>query len=139
MPIVKFNLVDIDLSDEQIELVVEKATQIYADVLDSPVDRIRVLVNLLAPNLVGVGGKLVSKGARNAPFFEFIVMKGRTLSQRETIAEQFTAMLVDVLRVERANVRGNCYTVEPENWSIAGNLASEIRKAEIESRAQSAS
>lgn len=139
MPIVKFHLVDKDISDEQIEAVVEKATAIYADVLDSPIDRIRVFIELFAPNLVGVGGKLVSKGGKNAPFFEFIVMKGRSLEQRSAIAEQFTAMLADVLEVDRADIRGNCYTVEPENWSIAGSLASEIRKAEIDARAKAAS
>ena len=139
MPIVKFHLVDKDISDEQIEAVVEKATAIYADVLDSPIDRIRVFIELFAPNLVGVGGKLVSKGGKNAPFFEFIMMKGRSLEQRSAIAEQFTAMLADVLEVNRADIRGNCYTVEPENWSIAGSLASEIRKAEIDARAKAAS
>ena len=116
--------------------MIEQATQIYAEVLDSPVDRIRVFVDLHAPNLIGVGGKLVSKGGKNAPFFEFIVMKGRSLEQRQAIAEQFTNILAVTLKVDKADIRGNCYTVEPENWSIAGSLASEIRKAEIEARAQ---
>ena len=136
MPIVKFHLADKDISEGQIESVIEQATQIYAEVLDSPVDRIRVFVDLHAPNLIGVGGKLVSKGGKNAPFFEFSVMKGRSLEQRQAIAEQFTDMLAVTLKVDKADIRGNCYTVEPENWSIAGSLASEIRKAEIEARAQ---
>ena len=136
MPIVKFHLADKDISDGQIESVIEQATQIYAEVLDSPVDRIRVFVDLHAPNLIGVGGKLVSKGGKNAPFFEFIVMKGRSLEQRQAIAEQFTNILAVTLKVDKADIRGNCYTVEPENSSIAGSLASEIRKAEIEARAQ---
>ena len=50
MPIVKFHLADKDISDGQIESVIEQATQIYAEVLDSPVDRIRVFVDLHAPN-----------------------------------------------------------------------------------------
>ena len=56
--------------------------------------------------------------------------------QRQAIAEQFTNILAVTLKVDKADIRGNCYTVEPENWSIAGSLASEIRKAEIEARAQ---
>jgi 4-oxalocrotonate tautomerase family enzyme len=137
MPIVKFHLADKDISDGQIESVIEQATQIYAGVLDSPVERIRVFVDLFAPKLIGVGGKLVSKGGKNAPFFEFIVMKDRTLAQRQAIAEQFTDMLATTLKVDKADIRGNCYTVEPENWSIAGSLASQIRQAEIAARAQS--
>ena len=101
MPIVKFHLADKDISDGQIESVIEQATQIYAEVLDSPVDRIRVFVDLHAPNLIGVGGKLVSKGGKNAPFFEFIVMKGRSLEQRQAIAEQFTNILAVTLKVDK--------------------------------------
>ncbi len=135
MPIVKFHLVDRDICDEQIEQIVEQATAIYADVLDSPIDRIRVFIELHAPNLCGVGGKLVSRGGPNAPFFEFIVLKGRTVAQRQAIAARFTDMLVSVLHVNKSDVRGNCFTVEAENWCIAGELASEVRKAEIEARA----
>ena len=135
MPIVKFHLVDRDICDEQIEQIVEQATAIYADVLDSPIDRIRVFIELHAPNLCGVGGKLVSRGGPNAPLFEFIVLKGRTVAQRQAIATRFTDMLVSVLNVNKSDVRGNCFTVEAENWCIAGELASEVRKAEIEARA----
>lgn len=134
MPLVHFHLQDHDISDEQIEQIAQHATAIYAKELESPIDRIRVFINLHAPNLVAVGGKLASKGAPNAPYFEFIVMQGRTVSQRKAISDQFTALLAQTLGVERTNIRGHCITVDPDNWSIGGKLASDLRKAEIASR-----
>lgn len=135
MPLAHFHLADKDVSNEQLEIIAREATQIYAEVLDSPIDRIRIFINLHAPNLVAVGGKLISNGGELSPYFDFIVLQGRSLDQRREITERFTALLTNVLGVSKQSIRGRCCEVLPENWSIGGVLAAELRKAEIEARA----
>ena len=135
MPLAHFHLADKDVSDQQLEIIAREATQIYAEVLDSPIDRIRIFINLHAPNLVAAGGKMVSNGGEISPYFDFIVLQGRSLDQRREITQRFTDLLVDVLGVRKQAIRGRCFEVPPENWSIGGVLASELRKAEIEARA----
>ena len=135
MPIVHFHLPERLAGREQVEAVAAKATAIYAEVLDSPVERIRVYTHILPDYCVSVGGKTLNAGAPPAPFFEFFVLKGRSLEQRHRVSAGFTEMLSLTLGCDASIIRGVCNEVEPDNWSIAGKPASAVRQGEIASRA----
>ena len=71
-----------------------------------------------------------------APYFEFSVLDGRPLDQRQRLLGGFTELMVEILEVDRALVRGQCKRVSPEEWSIGGQPASELRAADIENFTQ---
>ena len=86
-----------------------------------------------------VAGELAAVNKVHAPFFEFIVLEGRSLAQRQRLLKDFTELLVEVLGVRREHVRGACRLVRPEDWAIGGEPASALRKDEIAARAAPAS
>jgi 4-oxalocrotonate tautomerase len=138
MPIVNFHLVAGSSTPEQDERLLQRASALYAEVLASPLDRVRAFITLHGPEQFAVGGELVSASGDQAPFFDFIVLDGRPLDQRQQLMRGFTDLLVEVLGVRRERVRGCCRRVPPEDWCIAGEPASELRRTEIEARAAAA-
>lgn len=139
MPILHFHLAEGCHSDAQIGALLKQASQAYAQVLDSPIDRVRVFAQLYKPQHVAVAGALLSEGRAPAPFFEFLVLEGRPLDQSQQLLTVFTDLLVETLGVARSGVRGICKPVPPAMWGIAGTPASLVRAGEIEARAASAS
>lgn len=134
MPFITFHLVENSLDDSQCESLLQQAAQLYAEVLEAPVERIRGLIQMYPPARAMVGGKSVSAGSSGAPYFEFIVLAGRSESQIQALIKGFTDLIVEVAGVERALVRGRCVRVDPKDWCIAGQSAAELRAAEIEER-----
>ena len=136
MPLVNFHLTQNDITQDQIDDLIKRASMVYAQALRCPVERIRVFVNLHNNFNVGVAGESVSRNKLNAPYFDFIVLEGRSLQQRRKLAEDFTELLVEIFDVKRDLVRGSCRKVHPEDWSIGGVLASELRKDEVKKRVE---
>lgn len=135
MPIVTFHLTDgVNSADDMARLLVE-ASKLYAQVLDSPMERVRAFVDLHPASLVAVAGELVSETPRNAPYFEFLVLEGRPLRQRHDLMRGFTDLLVDVLGAPVELVRGRAIVLDPDDWAIAGMPASVRRASEIAARA----
>jgi len=135
MPIVNFHLIEDQHTDEQLRTLLVEASALYARVLESPIERVRVFINLRPPGLVAVAGVSVVDDGVCAPFFDCLVLAGRSLAQRHSLLAGFTDLLVNVLGAQRASIRGVCRPVDPENWGIAGVPASVQRAAEIEARA----
>lgn len=136
MPVAKFHLSETLISKESARQILQQASAIYAEVLDSPIERTRVFISSYNPDYVAVGGEVCSDSEAVMAFFEFIVLEGRPLAQRTAIGEQFTQLLCNILNIDRSLVRGYCSLVRPEDWYIAGNPASAIRKAEVDARKQ---
>lgn len=135
MPLVNFQLIEGQHTDEQLRTLLIEASALYARVLDSPIERVRVFINLRPPTLVAVAGVPVVDNVACAPFFDCIVLAGRSLAQRHQLLAGFTDLLVNILGAERGLIRGVCRPVDPENWGIGGVPASVQRAAEIEARA----
>lgn len=131
MPIIHFHLVEGQSTPAQEEELLKKASVFYAEVLQCPMDRVRVFIQTYAPNRCAVAGELVSSGRSQAPYFEFLALEGRPLEQRQRLLIGFTEMLVEILGVERGLVRGHCKRVLPEEWCIGGKLAADLRKDDI--------
>lgn len=136
MPIAHLHVVD-PTPEQKRELLV-RASQAYADVFESPVDRVRIFIHSYAADCAAVGGVPVSEGAAPAPFFNCLAMGGRPIEQQQRAVKAFTDLLADVLGVDRSVIRGMVTGVNPETWGIAGEPASKVRAAEIASRAEGA-
>lgn len=134
MPILEYHLAEGQYSDEQIDELLVASSQLYASVLQSPVERVRVLANLHPKRRVAVGGKLMSEGAAAAPWFHCLVLQGRSEESCHALLAGFTDLLVTILGADKASVRGGCWPISPAMWSIGGVPASHARAAEIRAR-----
>lgn len=139
MPIVRFQLVADQHSDEEIGALLTRSSELFAEVLSAPIDRIRAFADEVRPQAAAVGGVLVSEGAAEAPFFEFLLFEGRPVEHAHRLLEGFTDLIVECLGTDRSLVRGRCQFADPDHWAIAGVPASVVRKAEVEARAAAAS
>jgi 4-oxalocrotonate tautomerase len=135
MPVVNFHLVEGHCSTEQKARLLKAASELYSQVLRSPMERVRVLITLHAADEFAVAGDAVSSNGLHGPYFDFIVLEGRPLDERQALMSGFTDLLVEILAVERSLVRGRCIRVEPQDWSIGGLGADVLREQEIRDRA----
>jgi 4-oxalocrotonate tautomerase len=139
MPVVNFHLVEGRATPEQEAALLKSASRLYCEVLRAPVDRVRAFITHHAPQRFLVAGELVSENSLHGPVFDFIVLEGRPLEERQRLLAGFTDILVDVLGVDRELVRGSCTRVPPEDWAIGGRPASVLRADEVRARAERAS
>ncbi len=135
MPVVNFHVLEGMSTPEQDERLLIGACQLYAEVLKAPMERIRAFITPHRPGQFAAAGGLCAHNGLHAPYFEFIVLEGRSLEDRHCLMRRFTDLLVDTLGVRRDLVRGSCRRVAPEDWSIAGEPASVVRKDEVAARA----
>jgi 4-oxalocrotonate tautomerase len=138
MPVVNFHLISQQSTPSQDERLLKEAAKLYGEVLKSPMERVRAFITVHAAEQFLVAGELVSNNGLHAPYFDFIVLEGRPLEERHRLMAGFTDLLVDILGVQRDLVRGSCRRIEPEDWSIGGVAASELRANEIKARADAA-
>jgi 4-oxalocrotonate tautomerase len=135
MPILEYHLTEGTYTDAQIADLLESSSRLYAQTLESPIERVRVFAHLHAARHVAVGGKLVSDGGTPAPYFHFLVLEGRPLDQCQALLAGFTDLVERCLGAERSAVRGGCWPIAPAHWAIAGTPASITRAQEIATRA----
>lgn len=136
MPILEVHLAEGSYSDAQCERLLVESSQLYAEVLKSPIDRVRVFIHLHKPAMVAVAGVPLNQGGAQAPYFHFLVLEGRPIEERHRLLTGFTDLLVNILGAERRLVRGGCWPIPPENWCIGGTPASVLRAAEVQARAE---
>ncbi len=134
MPVMFIHLKENAFSEERRTELLVKASELYAEILESPIDRVRIFINTYQSATLAVGGKVVTDDEPGAPFFEFIVMQGRPLKQRLRCMEEITRLIASTLEVDENTIRCACWPVPPEDWGIAGTPASLIREKEIADR-----
>lgn len=135
MPILNVHLVDGLHSAEQHERLLVTMSARYADILSSPLGRVRAYLTLHHAGRWATGGVLASAEPVSAPYFTAIVLEGRPVEQRQRLLHEFTDILVDVLGARRDLIRGQIIQVHPDDWAIGGVPASVKREAEIRARA----
>jgi 4-oxalocrotonate tautomerase family enzyme len=131
VPVLEVHLVEGDHSPDAVARLLGAASRRYAEVLASPLERIRASATLHPREHWAVGGET---GAVPAPYFTAIVLEGRPVEQRHRLLAELTDLLVDVLGVTRSRVRGRIIQVPPEDWAIGGVPASAARRDEIAAR-----
>ena len=134
MPVMQIHLTRDCHAPSKIEELLVRCSQHFADVLECPVERIRVFAIEHAPQRCCIGGKLVSDGGSVAPYFSFVLMQGRSDEMKQRLLVGFTDLIEEILKVPRAVIRGGIVPVAPEDWSIAGVPASQVRQGEIAAR-----
>ena len=133
MPILEVHLVEGEHTAAQITELLTRMSARYAEVLESPLERVRASVTLHRPEHWATGGVV----GVEAPYFTAIVLEGRPVEQRHRLLGAFTDILVDTLGVDRRAVRGRIIPVSPDDWAIGGVPAISVRGAEIAARASS--
>ena len=133
MPILEVHLVEGEHAVAQVAALLERMSTRYAEVLESPLERIRAYVTLHRPEQWTTGGV----AGVEAPYFTAIVLEGRSAEQRRRLLGAVTDIIVDTLGVDRRAVRGRIIQVSPDDWAIGGVPASAVRGAEIAGRAGS--
>ncbi len=133
MPILEVHLVEGEHSTAQHAELLTKMSARYAEVLESPLERVRAYVTLHRREHWATGGV----AGVEAPYFTAIVLEGRPAEQRRRLLGAFTDILVDTLGVDRRAVRGRIIQVAPDDWAIGGVPAGVARSAEIAARAGS--
>ncbi|CAM5477646.1 hypothetical protein [Eoetvoesiella caeni] len=139
MPILEYHLTEDAYSDEQIGQLLVVSSSRYAEVLGCPIERVRVVAHMHKPKHMAVAGKLVSSDGAAAPYFHFLVLEGRPLSECQQLLMAFSELVVSCLGAQRELVRGGCWPIPPHYWAIAGQPASSIRADEIGRRAKAES
>ena len=131
MPVAKFYASGYTLETDAVQTFLDQASDLYAEILECPKDRVRVYFFSVDADFAAVEGRVPGDASF---FFEFIVLEGRPLTQRQDIARGFCELAVTALGIEARRVRGQCNRVQPEDWCIGGQFASDLRKAEIDAR-----
>ena len=131
MPIVEVHLVEGAHTPAQHAGLLATLSARYAEILDSPLSRVRAHLTLHEPGHWSTGGE----PGVPAPYFTAIVLAGRPAEQRHRLLASFTDAVVAVLGVDRGVVRGRIIQVDPDDWGIGGVPAAQARRAEIADRA----
>ena len=132
MPILEVHLVEGRHSAAQHTELLTAMSVRYAEVLESPVERVRAYLTLHRPEHWATGG--IPAAAGSAPYFTAIVLQGRPAEQRARLLAAFTDILVDVLGADRRLIRGRIIQVHPDDWAIGGVPASAARSSEVAAR-----
>lgn len=134
MPIVEYRIPAGHYPGEAVTTLLEKSCDLFAEVLECPLDRVRALAHEVSPHATCVGGTMVSEGGMAAPYFTFFLLDGRPEAVRHRLLAGFTDLLVECLGVDRSVVRGAVTIVAPTNWAIGGTPASIVRADEVAAR-----
>jgi 4-oxalocrotonate tautomerase family enzyme len=134
MPILTVHLVEGLHAPAQHSTLLTTLSARYAEVLGSPIERVRVRLALDRPEHWATGGVPAAVEPVSAPYFTAVVLEGRPVQQRQRLLAEVTDILVDVLGVDRSLVRGRIVPVHPDDWAIGGVPASEVRRAEVAAR-----
>jgi 4-oxalocrotonate tautomerase len=139
MPVMQIHITRGCHAPAKIEALLVRCSEHFASVLECPVERIRVFAIEHPADRTCIGGKLVSDGGSAAPYFSFVLMQGRSTEMKHKLMSGFTDLIEELLEVPRSVIRGGIVPVAPEDWSIAGVPASDVRKDEIRARSEAAS
>ncbi len=133
MPFLRVDLaapVDPELKSELLRLTAE----LFAEITESPIDRIRTQVHELPADSFAVGGVAVAESGVQAPFITLDVLEGRPLEQHTALIDRISRLVAELVGVPLDRVRLRINVVPASSWGIAGVPASELRKAEIDAR-----
>lgn len=134
MPFLRVDLagpVDPDLK----RVILKRTAELFAEITESPVERIRTQVHELPADSFAVGGMSIAESGVQAPFITLDVLAGRPAEQHTALVEQISALVADLVGVEPERVRLRINEVAPSAWGIGGVQAGVARRAEIEHRA----
>ncbi len=121
--------------------LLREAARTYAEVLESPIDRVQVWITEVDPQLYAIAGEpadeALAAGDRadlEIPLLRLAMMAGRPLTQVQRAITELSEVTARVLGGDPARVRVEVQHIDPERWGIGGVPASILRREEIEAR-----
>ena len=114
--------------------LLRRTAELFAEITESPVDRIRTQVHALPADSFAVGGIAIAESGVQAPFVTLDLLEGRPLEQHAALVARMSALVAELVGVPLDRVRLRINEVKTTDWGIGGVQASELRRAEIESR-----
>ena len=114
--------------------LLRRTAELFAEITESPIDRIRTQVHELPADSFAIGGVAIAESEVQAPFITLDLLEGRPIEQHTALIERMSALVADLVGVELERVRLRINVVPTTSWGIAGVPASELRKVEIERR-----
>ncbi len=114
--------------------LLRRTAELFAEITESPLDRIRTQVHELAADSFAVGGVAIAESGIQAPFITLDVLAGRPAEQHTALVARISALVAELVDVEPDRVRLRINEVDPSRWGIGGVQASHARRAEIERR-----
>jgi len=138
MPFIRVDVATGIAPDVRARLLSETAA-LFAEITESPLDRVRSQVHELPADSFAVGGTPIAESGQQAPFITVDLLQGRPVEQHTAIIERMSVLVAEIVGVpvERTRLRVN--EVPPHDWGIGGLPASELRRREIEARATGSS
>jgi len=112
-----------------------RTAELFAEITESPIERIRTEVLELAHDAFAVGGIPIADSGELAPFIAVEVLAGRPLAQHTALIERVSPLVADILGARLDRTRLRITEIQPEDWGIAGVPAAAARRDEIEARA----
>jgi 4-oxalocrotonate tautomerase len=114
--------------------LLRRTADLFAEITDSPVDRIRTQVHELPADSFAVGGIPIAESGVQAPFVTLDLLEGRPLEQHAALVARISVLVAELVGVPLDRVRLRINEVKTTDWGIGGVQASELRRAEIASR-----
>lgn len=133
MPFVRIDVAEGIPSETKRELL-RRSAELFAEITESPIERVRSQVVELPGEAFAVGGIPLADAGVQAPFITVELLAGRPPEQHRALIEQVSALVADLVGAPIDRVRLRINEVPPELWGIAGVPAAEARKAEVEAR-----
>lgn len=114
----------------------------YAEILESPIDRVQVWITETEPHLYAIGGVPAdevlteeNRASTEIPLIRLVAMDGRPVEQLQRAVAELSAICARVLGTDPERVRVETQWAQAEVWGIGGVPASVKRAAEVAARA----
>jgi 4-oxalocrotonate tautomerase family enzyme len=133
MPYLRIELAE-GVSPETRRELLRRTAERFAEITESPIERVRTLVVELPRDAFAVGGVPIEDSGLQAPFVTIDVLAGRPPEQHRALIEQISPLVADIVGCPLDRVRTVVVEVPPDLWGIAGVPAAAARRAEIDAR-----
>lgn len=145
MPLIAIDVVE-GLGPERHRALVREVSAVVAEVIESPVERLRVRVNAVPLDQWGVGGvpaaEVAGAGtfpdAEQAPMIAIDLLQGRPESEHVVLLARVSATVAEIVGCGVDRVRMRINEVPPALWGIGGVPAAAERADEVKRRRQAA-
>ncbi|MBI5090557.1 MAG: tautomerase family protein [Actinobacteria bacterium] len=133
MPYLRIEMVE-GVSAETRRELLRRTAEVFAEITESPLERIRTLIVELPADAFAVGGVPVADSGVQAPFITIDVLAGRPPEQHQALIERISPLVAEIVGCPLDRVRTLVVEVPPQLWGIAGVPAASARRAEIDAR-----
>ena len=134
MPFIRVDVAD-GVSPSVRHRLLRETAELFAEITESPLDRVRSQVHELPAGDFAVGGVTIAESGMQAPFISVDLLQGRPIEQHTAIIERMSALVAKIMDVPIERTRLRINEVAPHDWGIGGVPAAELRRREIEARA----